>query len=88
MRMWLAREHKYARFSLKTRNKSTAIDKTIELELSHCDGQFYHEVEKVSICKSSLTEVSGFTRPDHFSFKQNIICVRSKETPTPVAEKI
>lgn len=27
MRMWLAKEHKYARFSLKTRNKSTAIDK-------------------------------------------------------------
>jgi len=27
MRMWLAKEHKYARFSLKTRNRSTAIDK-------------------------------------------------------------
>ena len=27
MRMWLAKEGKYARFSLKTRNKSTAIDK-------------------------------------------------------------
>ena len=27
MRMWLVKEHKYARFSLKTRNKSTAIDK-------------------------------------------------------------
>ncbi len=27
MRMWLAKEHKYARFSLKTRNKSTAVDK-------------------------------------------------------------
>ena len=26
MRMWLVKEHKYARFSLKTRNKSTAID--------------------------------------------------------------
>ena len=26
-RMWLVKEHKYARFSLKTRNKSTAIDK-------------------------------------------------------------
>jgi integrase len=26
-RMWLAKEHKYARFSLKTRNRSTAIDK-------------------------------------------------------------
>jgi integrase len=26
-RMWLTDEHKYARFSLKTRNKSTAIDK-------------------------------------------------------------
>jgi len=27
MRMWLAKEHKYARFSLKTRNRSTAVDK-------------------------------------------------------------
>lgn len=27
MRMWLNKEHKYARFSLKTRNQSTAIDK-------------------------------------------------------------
>jgi hypothetical protein len=27
MRMWLAKEHKHARFSLRTRDKSTAIDK-------------------------------------------------------------
>jgi len=27
LRMWLAKERKYARFSLKTRNKSTAVDK-------------------------------------------------------------
>jgi integrase len=27
MRIWLKKEHKYARFTLKTRNKSTAIDK-------------------------------------------------------------
>ena len=27
MRMWLATEHKYARFSLRTKNKDTAIDK-------------------------------------------------------------
>ena len=27
LRLWLPKEHKYARFSLKTRNKSTAIDK-------------------------------------------------------------
>ena len=26
-RLWLAKEHKYARFSLKTKNRSTAIDK-------------------------------------------------------------
>ena len=29
-RMWLANERKYARFSLKTRNKQTAIDKAEE----------------------------------------------------------
>lgn len=27
MRMWLPKEHKYARFSLKIRNKATAKDK-------------------------------------------------------------
>lgn len=27
MRMWLSKEKKYARFSLKTRNRDTAIDK-------------------------------------------------------------
>ncbi len=27
MRMWLGKEHKYARFSLKTRNRDTAVDK-------------------------------------------------------------
>ena len=27
MRMWLTKEKKYARFSLKTRNRDTAIDK-------------------------------------------------------------
>lgn len=35
MRMWLGKEHKYARFSLRTRNKSTAIDKA---------KQHYHEL--------------------------------------------
>jgi integrase len=35
MRMWLTKEHKYARFSLKTRNRSTAIDKA---------KQRYHEL--------------------------------------------
>jgi hypothetical protein len=27
MRMWLAKEHRYARFSLRTKSKDTAIDK-------------------------------------------------------------
>ena len=35
MRMWLAKEKKYARFSLKTRNKHTAIDKA---------KKYYHEL--------------------------------------------
>ena len=34
-RMWLAKEGKYARFSLKTRNQSTAVDKA---------KLFYHEL--------------------------------------------
>lgn len=44
-RMWLAKEHKYARFSLKTRNKSTAIDKAKlhyhELKAGELSGKKY-----------------------------------------------
>ncbi len=36
MRMWLAKERKYARFSLKTRNQDTAIDKA---------KKYYHELK-------------------------------------------
>jgi integrase len=36
MRMWLAKEKKYARFSLKTRSESTAIDKAKD---------YYHELK-------------------------------------------
>ena len=35
MRMWLTKEKKYARFSLKTRNRDTAIDKA---------KKYYHEL--------------------------------------------
>lgn len=35
MRMWLTKEKKYARFSLKTRNRETAIDKA---------KKYYHEL--------------------------------------------
>jgi hypothetical protein len=35
MRMWLAKEKKYARFSLRTRNRDTAIDKA---------KKYYHEL--------------------------------------------
>ena len=35
MRMWLAKEKKYARFSLKTRNRHTAVDKA---------KKYYHEL--------------------------------------------
>jgi len=34
MRMWLAKEKKYARFSLRTRNRDTAIDKAKKLSNS------------------------------------------------------
>ena len=40
MRMWLTKEGKYARFSLKTRNKSTAIDKA---------KLHYHELKAVEL---------------------------------------
>jgi hypothetical protein len=45
MRMWLPKEHKYARFSLKTRNKSTAKDKAelhyYELKVLEKSGKTY-----------------------------------------------
>jgi hypothetical protein len=45
MRMWLVKESKYARFSLKTRNKSTAIDKAKlryhELKAGELSGKKY-----------------------------------------------
>ena len=45
MRMWLHKEHKYARFSLKTRNKSTAKDKAelhyYELKVLEKSGKTY-----------------------------------------------
>ncbi len=48
MRMWLAKEHKYARFSLKTRNKSTAIDKAKlhyhELMAQQIQGKTYFSI--------------------------------------------
>jgi integrase len=48
MRMWLAREGKYARFSLKTRNKSTAIDKAKlhyhELKAKELAGKTYFSI--------------------------------------------
>jgi integrase len=48
MRMWLAKEHKYARFSLKTRNKSTAIDKAKlhyhELMAGQLQGKTYFSI--------------------------------------------
>jgi integrase len=48
MRMWLVKEHKYARFSLKTRNKSTAIDKAKlhyhELKAKELAGKTYFSI--------------------------------------------
>jgi integrase len=48
MRMWLAKEHKYARFSLKTRNRSTAIDKAKlhyhELMAGQLSGKTYFSI--------------------------------------------
>ncbi len=45
MRMWLSKENKYARFSLKTRNKTTAIDKAKlhyhELKAGELSGKKY-----------------------------------------------
>ena len=51
MRMWLPKEHKYARFSLKTRNKATARDKA-ELH--------YHELKVLE--KSGKTYFSKTTK--------------------------
>ena len=48
MRMWLAKERKYARFSLKTRSQSTAIDKAKrhyhELMVGQLQGKSYFSI--------------------------------------------
>ena len=48
MRMWLAKERKYARFSLKTRNQSTAVDKAKlhyhELMAQQLQGKSYFSI--------------------------------------------
>ena len=48
LRMWLAKERKYARFSLKTRNKSTAVDKAKlhfhELMAQQLQGKSYFSI--------------------------------------------
>ena len=48
MRMWLPNERKYARFSLKTRSKSTAIDKAeshyYELKVMEKQGKSYFSI--------------------------------------------
>ncbi len=48
MRLWLAKESKYARFSLKTRNRSTAIDKAKlhfhELMAQQIQGKTYFSI--------------------------------------------
>ncbi len=54
MRMWLPKEHKYARFSLKTRNKSTAKDKAElryhELKvLEHSGKTYFSKTTKMGV---------------------------------------
>ncbi len=48
MRMWLPNEHKYARFSLKTRSKTTAIDRAeshfYELKVLEKQGKSYFSI--------------------------------------------
>ena len=47
-RIWLTNEHKYARFSLKTRNRATAIDKAKlhyhELKVLQLQGKSYFSI--------------------------------------------
>ncbi len=54
MRMWLPKEHKYARFSLKTRNRSTARDKAElhyhELKvLEHSGKTYFSKTTKMGV---------------------------------------
>lgn len=56
MRMWLTEERKYARFSLKTRNRDTAIDKA---------KKHYHEIKAAELSGKryfSLTTKQGVER--------------------------
>ena len=51
MRMWLGKEKKYARFSLRTRNRDTAIDKA---------KKYYHELmaQQLGVKRISLKQQS------------------------------
>ena len=67
MRMWLAKERKYARFSLKTRNKSTAVDKAKlhyhELMAQQLQGKSYFSItSKIGVemyLKQRMTDVAA-----------------------------
>ena len=62
MRMWLTKEKKYARFSLKTRNRDTAIDKA---------KKYYHELMaqqlagKTYFSKTAKQGAIGISHNDH-----------------------
>jgi hypothetical protein len=73
MRMWLTKEKKYARFSLKTRNRETAIDKAKkyyhELMAQQLAGKtYFSKTAKRSgpVClNSDLSILSGISADSH-----------------------
>jgi len=83
MRMWLAKEHKYARFSLKTRNKSTAIDKAKlhyhELKAGELAGKkYFSQTTKIGVenyleqRKKEVGQAAGIVAGRHTTIKTHL----------------
>ena len=62
-RMWLVNEHKYARFSLKTRNKQTAIDKA---------EQHYYELKVLEKQKKPYFSITTKDGVEHYIKQRQI----------------
>jgi len=83
MRMWLVKEHKYARFSLKTRNKSTAIDKAKlhyhELKAGELAGKkYFSQTTKIGVenyleqRKKEVGQAAGIVAGRHTTIKTHL----------------
>lgn len=77
MRMWLNKEHKYARFSLKTRNQSTAIDKA---KLHYHELMAKQLAGKTYFSKTTAHGVEMYLEQRHKDYKADLIVIGRYKT--------